>query len=107
MPKLLKETFKAWVDRMPGSPPKLIVIGVVEVPTLGWKVDLVRAEPQGINPDILLLDIRAVAPGGDVPQVISKIKVRYEESPPQRKYSQVDVRDGADHVVIDEIGETS
>jgi hypothetical protein len=101
MPKLLKETFEAWINKMPGSPHKLIVIGAVEVPTPGWKVDLVRAEPQGINPDILLLDVHAVPPSGKVPQIVTRMPVRFEESPPLREYAQVDIRDGSDHVLVD------
>jgi hypothetical protein len=42
MPILLKDTFEAWIDHMPGSGPKLIVIGDVQVPTTGWHVTLTR-----------------------------------------------------------------
>ncbi|HEX5845708.1 MAG: hypothetical protein ACXWVL_10070 [Rhodoplanes sp.] len=101
MPKLLKETFKASINNLPGSTPTLIVTGDVEVPTPGWKVTLVRKVPQGINPRILLLDVQAAPPKEPVIQVIQVIPLRYEESPPQNDYSQVTVLDGSDSVTVD------
>ena len=102
MPKLLKDTFKAWIDKMPGPTAyKLIVTGDIEVPTAGWKATLVRTEPQGINPDILLLDVRAEKPDGHVIQVTQIISLRYEESPPKANYSQVTVFDGKDSVTVE------
>ena len=63
MPKLLKDTFKAWIDAMPPAPPRLIgVTGEIEVPTSGWQAELVRKEPQGFNPMILLLEVHAQHP---------------------------------------------
>lgn len=104
MPSLVKEKFKAWIDRMPGDGPKLIVIGEVQVPTAGWQVKLARRSPQGINPDILILDVKAVPPEGYVAQVITFIKLRYEERPPQRDYTHVTIVDGNDEVTV-EVGE--
>jgi hypothetical protein len=101
MPLLLKETFKAWIDHMPPGGPKLIVTGDVQVPTGGWQVTLTRRSPQGINPDILLLDVSAQAPNGMVTQVISIIPLRYQAGPPLHPYTQVTVSDGGDAVTID------
>ena len=94
MPKLLKDTFKAWIDTMPGpgSQKKLIVIGKAEVPTGGWTGSMRRANPQGINPKILIVDVTLQKPSGPAPDVISKIDLRYEEAPPQVDYSNVTVR---------------
>jgi hypothetical protein len=102
MPTLLKNTFKAWIDRMPGpgAQPKLIVVGDVQVPTSGWHVWLERRVPQGINPDILVLDVKARKPGGIVLEVITTIPLRYEERPPQREYTQVTIVNGAESVTI-------
>jgi hypothetical protein len=101
MPKLLKETFKAWVDEMPGAAHKLIVIGTVEVPTSGWTVVLARKEPQGFNPSILMLDVVSTPPHGMAMQVITNIALRYEEAPPRGSYSQVTVLSGADEVTVE------
>lgn len=101
MAKLIKNEFKAWITRMPPGPPKLIVIGKLEVPTGGYSAKLTRAVPQGINPAILLLDVQVTKPTGNVIQVISRIDVRFEESPPLVKYSSVTVRLGSDTVTVD------
>ncbi|MBI3704874.1 MAG: hypothetical protein HY244_13770 [Rhizobiales bacterium] len=37
---LLKNTCKAWIDKQPSGPNKLIVIGTYEAPTGGYKVTL-------------------------------------------------------------------
>jgi hypothetical protein len=100
MPILLKDTFKAWIDRMPGAGPKLIVIGDVQVPTSGWHVWLTPRAPQGINPNILILDVSAQKPSGIVLQVITTIPLRYEEAPPHNEYTQVTIVDGKDEVTI-------
>ena len=50
MAVLLRNTFNAWIDRAPGAPPKLIMIGDVRVPTNGWHARLTKRSPQGINP---------------------------------------------------------
>jgi hypothetical protein len=101
MAKLLKDTFRAWIDRMPGRQPRLIVTGDIEVPTSAWTASLERAVPQDINENILLLTLVARPPSGMANQVISTLHLRYEESPPQRKYTQVTVSDGRDSVTVD------
>ena len=102
MPVLLKNTFKAWIDRMPGpsAHPRLIVIGDVQVPTTGWHAWLTRHEPQGINPNILILDVNAQKPSGEAGQMVTTIPLRYEEHPPHHNYTQVTVRDGKDEVTV-------
>ena len=96
---VLDSTFKAWIDKMPGSSPKLIVIGKVEAPTLGWKISLGKANP-GINPTIIILDITAIPPRGTVPQVITQHDLRFEETPPQEEYEQATIRyDGKEFTI--------
>ena len=104
MPKLLKDTFKAWINKQPGSQPKLIVTGKAEVPTSGWTGTLERAVPQGIDPKILILDACLIEPTGKVNQVVSQVDLRYEEAPPATEYTQATVRlDGGDVTVKVEI----
>src|ERR1700674_2667072 len=101
MAKLLKDTFKAWINKQPGSQPKLIVTGKAEVPTSGWTGTLERAVPQGINPKILILDACLVEPTGKVNSpVVSKVDLRYDESPPAVDYSQVTIRLDGDDVTV-------
>ena len=64
MTVLLRNTFKAWIDRAPGAPPKLVMVGDVRVPTNGWHARLTKRSPQGINPKILILDVSALQPDG-------------------------------------------
>ena len=100
MPTLLNDTFRAWIDHMPGSGPRLIVIGEMQVPTTGWHVRLTRRSPQGFNPKILILDVSAEKPHGMAGQMVTTIPLRYEEHPPQHDYTQVTIANGGDSVTI-------
>ncbi|WPO39447.1 hypothetical protein [Tardiphaga sp. 42S5] len=97
---ILKDTFKAWIDKQPPGPNKLIVVGKIEVNTGGWKATLKPAEPQGINPDILILQLATIEPTGNVIQVISTIDARYEQSPSARDYTDVTIMHGATSFTI-------
>ncbi|MFT4115590.1 hypothetical protein [Bradyrhizobium sp.] len=101
MPVLLKETFKAWIDHMSGDGPKLIVVGEVQVPTMGWYVKLTRRVAQGINPNILILDVTAERPLDKAGETTTTIPLRYEERPPGRLYTQVMITSGIYIVMID------
>jgi hypothetical protein len=57
----------------------LKVHGECTVPTPGYKVHLTRKVPQGINPDILLLEKTVVAPKGIEPQHVATLPVSFEE----------------------------
>lgn len=100
MTVMLRNTFRAWIDRAPGAPPKLIMTGDVRVPTNGWQARLTKRSPQGINPKILILDVNALQPSGDTPQEITTIPLRYEESPPQDEYGQVMIANGKGEIVV-------
>ena len=50
----------AWINRMPPKPDGLHVIGEVFANNAGVQAELRVREPQGINPDILLLDLHLV-----------------------------------------------
>jgi hypothetical protein len=104
MTVLLRNTFKAWIDRAPGTPPRLIMVGDVRVPGNGW-ARLTKRSPQGINPKILILDVSAQQPSGGAPEEITTIPLRYEESPPQDEYGQVMIASGKGEIVV-HIGRT-
>ena len=89
MANLIRESFSAWINKMPGGEHTLIAKGAAEVPTGGWKGVLTSADPQGINKDILILNVSLTPPSGLATEVISQIELRYEESPPKHHYSQV------------------
>jgi hypothetical protein len=100
MTVLLRNTFKAWIDRAPGAPPKLVMTGNVRVPTNGWQARLTKRSPQGINPKILILDVNTEHPGGVGQEEITTIPLRYEESPPQDEYGQVMIANGRGEIVV-------
>jgi len=105
MTVLLRDTFKAWIDRAPGVPPRLIMIGDVRVPNNGSLARLTRRSPQGINPKILILDINAQQPAGTALGEMTTIPLRYEESPPQDEYGQVMIAHSRGEIVV-RIGRT-
>ncbi len=97
--KILQNTFKAWIDNMPGSQDPLIVTGDVVFPTGGWKAELVEAVPQGINPTILILDERETAPTGIVNQMVTTLHLRFEK-PHGKAYKQVTIRGAGSQFTI-------
>lgn len=104
MPSLDKDSFSAWIDKMSGNN-HLIVKGVAEVPTGGWKGSLKPANPQGTNEYVLILEAELEKPTGIVTQVISKIELRYDENPPAKQYTDVTIRyDGSEFSIT--VGET-
>ena len=100
MTVLLRNTFRAWIDRAPGAPPKLVMTGDVRVPTDGWQARLTKRTPQGINPKILILDINAQQAAGTAQAEMTTIPLRYEESPPQDEYGQVMIANGRGEIVV-------
>lgn len=65
---------------MPGTQsPTLHVTGKCTFPTDGYSVRLERAEPQGINPAVLLLDRVVTPPAGAAAPVMTEELVNYSE----------------------------
>jgi hypothetical protein len=81
----------------PGSSLTLKVFGKVMMPTPGYKLTLSKAEPQGINPSILLLNLKAEPPTGIVTQNLTLTPVSYEENTNSR-YKTVQIEPG--HIVL-------
>lgn len=88
-----KSQFKAHINLMPGPSPKnnLIVTGIVSCPTAGWKETLVEAKPPGINPSILILEVKSSKPSGLVSQVITPVQVRFDKTNAD-KFKNVTIR---------------
>lgn len=59
---------------------QLKVTGVVTFPTTGYSVQLKKAEPQGINPAVLLLDKVVTGPNGIVAHHVVNMPVSFEET---------------------------
>lgn len=67
-------------DHMPPGPATLRVSGTCTFGTPGYRIELRRHEPQGINPKDLLLDKIVIPPEGDLgAQVLTEVEARYEE----------------------------
>jgi hypothetical protein len=69
----------------------LNVCGRCEFPTSGFTVKLVRKEPQGINPRILLLERVVTPPTGQVAQVVTMQEVSYSEKAARGQFTQVTI----------------
>lgn len=92
MVNIIPENFSAYIDKQPPGPHKLIVKGTITVPTGGWSASLTPAVPQGINPAIIILDLKLSRPSGDVTQAFKDIEARYTESPPKHPYTDATIR---------------
>ncbi|HJU40844.1 MAG TPA: hypothetical protein VJ724_14835, partial [Tahibacter sp.] len=69
----------AWINKMPPPPDDFHVVGEVEVPNPGIEALLTVRSPQGINPDILLLDLHLFQKPGVWPQVVTWVQARYDK----------------------------
>jgi Domain of unknown function (DUF6438) len=66
-------------NHQPPGPSVLRVNGTCEFATAGYTVELRRRQPQGFNPNDLLLDRVVTAPTGPVAQVVTEVQVEYTE----------------------------
>jgi hypothetical protein len=90
--------FKANLDKMPGANNTLHVTGKVTVPTTGFHVSL-EAVPPGINPKILILEVKKVKPSGAAGDIVSHVPVKYDK-PYSPDYTEVTIRgDGSEFTI--------
>jgi len=94
--------WKAWHDNQPPGPATLHVIGKCTFPTSGYSVELKRHEPQGINPQIYILDKIVHTPTGNVSQIVTDVDVKYIEKT-KAKYSEVHILPDDVHVPVQEV----
>jgi len=73
----LGSDWQAWVSE---DAKTLFVRGVVKTPTPGYKVSIEPTSPQGINPKILMLDVKLTKLPGIWPQVVTSMPVAYEQA---------------------------
>lgn len=81
----------AWNNLQPPKPDFFHIIGEVYVPNLGVEPHLHYAEPQGINPEILLLDLHLIQLPGAWPRVFVWKQVRYDRVI-TKGYTEVEIR---------------
>lgn len=81
----------AWNNLMPPKPDDFHVIGEVRVGNPGIIAQLFPKEPQGINPDILLLDLVLVQQPGIWPEVLTWVPARYDKVVLNSTYTSVEI----------------
>jgi hypothetical protein len=94
----------AWLNLMPPRPDDFHVVGEVEVGNPGIVAELHTRTPQGINPDILQLDLHLVQRPGIWVQVMTWTQSRYDRvlCPGMSGWKQVEVfHDGQRIALID------
>ncbi len=85
----------AWNDLRPPLPDYFYITGEVYVSNPGVDPLLVPAEPQGINPDILILDLYLCQKPGIWPQVFVWKQVKFDKKI-SKPYKEVEIRCGTD-----------
>ena len=88
---LITNSFHAFISSTGPAEHKLVVRGVVEAPTPGFKVKLVVANPQGINRRILLLKLDVTPPTSIEPQHVVHQAVSFQEELGSEIFSQVTI----------------
>jgi len=104
MPKIKTSDWNAWIDTMPVQPTPGGTLHVTgEVDAGSALAFLVKRQPQGINPQVLLLDLQVV--NGIVP-VKNPQQVHYRENLEKgQRYTEVDIfYQGQEEARITEIG---
>jgi len=89
-----KCSFSAVHNWQPVDFPDLWVKGSCTMPTPGYKITLEQANPQGINPDILILKMTVTPPTGNVAQVITEQEIVPYVKGTKTKYKQVQIEPG-------------
>jgi len=94
--------WSAWINLMPGSEHKLIVVGKVETNAANIVPVLREAVPQGFNPKILILDLTIENNGTIGAQVVGYRDARFEKPAEKGQYDTVVIRhEGSDIESID------
>jgi hypothetical protein len=100
--------WRAWIDLMPPNPGDFQVTGEVYVSNPGIRPELTPAIPQGINPAILLLDLKLVQQPGMWTQVMTWAKTNYKETttPKSQRYSEVEIHFNGESIAQIKVEET-
>jgi hypothetical protein len=81
----------ALLNIMPPGPARLHVKGEVQVLNTKMHARLLKKEPQGINPTILLLDLILIQEPGPAGQIVFFVEVQYEQLAKNHLYREVTV----------------
>jgi hypothetical protein len=97
---IIPDTVSATVFSGIVGPATLRVTALVATPTPGYTATLAPAQPQGINPRILLLRLTLRPPAGPVIQIPSTTLATYEITPYSGHYSDVSIINGTQVVTV-------
>lgn len=92
--------WRAVHDFQPGTPPTLRVTGTCTLPA-GARCELRQHEPQGINPDDLLLELVVHVPEGE-PGELSDVECSYRQET-DAVYSTVSLTDGPYGIPVEQV----
>jgi hypothetical protein len=92
------DSFKACIDATADGKSRIVVTGTVWQGGCETK-SIVRADPQGINPKILMLRIDDKIRQGICPKNIMSKDLRYEEPAAKGDFTQVHIQDGKAEVI--------
>lgn len=84
------------------TPSTLRVKGMPVMPTPGYTLKLIRAEPQGKNPRILILNLESEPPPGIVIQIPTPTPVSYEEQSEQ-EYDSVTIEPDGIQIPVEKV----
>ncbi len=87
----LTRDWYAWNNLMPPKPDDFHIVGEVQVGNPGIVAMLCPKEPQGINPDILLLHLILIQRPGIWPQVVTWVPARYDKILFNSTYKSVEI----------------
>ncbi|KPQ06644.1 MAG: Type IV conjugative transfer system lipoprotein (TraV) [Rhodobacteraceae bacterium HLUCCA12] len=107
-PVLDSSDWEAWVNAMPGSDasPRLIVTGMVSMPSPGYEVSLERGDSDGSDRPVQEVELMATAPDMDASQVVTDYELRFEMDSPapidgtEAPFSAVRVMCGEDELAM-------
>lgn len=90
-PKIESKDWYAWNNLMPPKPDDFHVVGQVKVSNPGIVCEMRYKEPQGINPDIVLLELILIQRPGYWPQVTTWADAKYDKVMKTAHYTNAEI----------------
>ncbi len=92
-PVIDSRSWNAWINAMPGpgAKPTLHITGEVDLPTPGYKLELIPGPADRRNTPGQRFSLAAAKPEGIVAQVVTTEQVRYSAPPTYDKYRSITI----------------
>jgi hypothetical protein len=88
----------AWNNLMPPPPDDFHLVGSVQVGNPGVTATLTPKAPQGIDPQILRIELSLHQQPGMWPQIVTWTQARFDKVPSSQRYTQVQIFCGSEKV---------